>query len=205
MPLTNLATLIRTCPSAKDRIERVITLGGSWGLGNKTAAEEWNVLCDPEAASIVFSSGLDITLIPIDAAAQVGIDPEPATETQAIGGPMADFAAELLRSQVTTFRPGLFSPEFMPLNDPCAPLVAADPGLVKTVPARLDVELTGKFTYGRTVIDFSGRSSLPANCEVIVGFDRRATRRAFLAALERLASLSNESPFSEPHSGQELK
>lgn len=100
---------------------------------------------------------------------------------------MAEFAGELLRSLAGTFRPGLFSPTFMPLNDPCAPLVAAQPALVTTVPARVDVELAGTFTYGRTVIDFVGRSTRPDNCAVVTGFDRGATRQAFLAALARLA------------------
>ncbi len=188
-PLTNTATLLRTDPSCKDRIERIVALGGAWGLGNKTAAAEWNILCDPEAASIVFSSGLDITLIPVDAAAEVGIDGSLADEVEFLGGNMSAFAAELLRSLVSTFRPGLLSPEFMPLNDPTAPLVAADPGLARTVPARVDVELAGKFTYGRTVVDFAGRTGLPANCDVVIGFDAAATRAAFIGALKQLASL----------------
>ena len=162
------------------------------------------MLCDPEAASIVLSSGLDLTLIPIDAAVQVGIDNRLACDVEAIGGPMAAFAAELLRSLVTTFRPGLFAPEFMLLNDPRALLVAAQPGLVHTVPARVDVELAGKFTYGRTNIDFAGRSGRPDNCEVVVGFDRNATRTAFVAALEHLASLGTKTPVPEPHPDREL-
>ena len=191
-PLTNVAMLVRRHPELTGRIARIVVLGGSWGLGNKTAAAEWNILCDPEAASIIFGSGLPVTLVPIDAAAEVGIDGNLATDVEAIGGPMAGFAAELLRSLVSTYRVGIFGPKLMPLSDPCALLVAAEPSLVKTVSARVDVELAGKFTYGRTVIDFAGKSGLPANCEVVIAFDVEATRLAFVKTLERLASLNRE-------------
>ena len=120
-PLTNVAMLLRTAPDARDRIEQIVTLGGAWGLGNKTAAAEWNILCDPEAASVLFSSGLKIALIPVDAAAEVGIDDGLADEVESLGGEMAALASELLRSLVSIFRPGLFSPPCMPLKIPARP------------------------------------------------------------------------------------
>ncbi len=75
-PLTNLALALRLRPEIATQIARVVILGGAWGLGNKTAAAEWNILCDPEAAHIVFASGAPITLAPIDSAAQVLIGPD---------------------------------------------------------------------------------------------------------------------------------
>ncbi len=188
-PLTNLALLLRRRPDLAGRIERIVTLGGAWGLGTKTAAAEWNILCDPEAAAIVFASGVPLLLVPLDVTPELGIDDRLADEVEAIGGAMATFAAELLRSLVVTFRPGLFAPPFMPLNDPLAPLLAAQPDLARTVPARVDVELAGRHTYGRTVIDFANRTGQPANCEVAIGLDAPRLRAAFLSALRRLASL----------------
>lgn len=187
-PLTNLAMALRRHPEKAGRISRIVTLGGAWGLGNKTAAAEWNVLCDPEAAAIVFSSGIPITLIPIDVGADAGITDALIRDTDAVGGRIGTFAGELLRSLAKTFRPGVFGPAHMPLNDPVAPLVAADPSLARTVPARVDVELAGRHTYGRTVIDFAGKSGLPANAEVAISLDGPAVHRAFAAALARLAA-----------------
>ena len=187
-PLTNLALALRRSPHIAGRIERIVILGGSLGLGNKTAAAEWNILCDPEAASIVFGAGAPITLIPVDGSAEVGISPDLIARTEAISGPVGRFASELLRSLVTTFRPGVFSPPFMPLNDPIATLVAADPGLARTVPARVDIELAGKHTYGRSVIDVALRNGLPANADVVLGLDAARVEQAFLDALSRLAN-----------------
>ena len=182
-PLTNLALALRLRPATASNIERIVTLGGAWGLGNKTAAAEWNVLCDPDAAAIVLGAGIPLTLIPIDAAVQVVIDDDLLVAVERGGGPVSAFAAELLRSLRSTFTPGLFGPADMPLNDPLAALVAAEPALCRTVPARVEIELAGRHTYGRTVIDFAGRSGLAPNCDVAIAFDVPATRRAFVSAL----------------------
>jgi inosine-uridine nucleoside N-ribohydrolase len=186
-PFTNLAMALRSEPAVASRLSGIVALGGSWGLGNKTAAAEWNVLCDPEAAAIVFDAGVPITLIPIDAATQVVIDDALVADAEAPGDEISSFAGELLSALRATHRPGLFGPAEMPLNDPLAVLVAADRALVKTARARVDIELSGRFTYGRSVIDFAGKSERPPNCDVVIAFDAPATRRAFLEAISRLA------------------
>ena len=194
-PLTNLALALRNRPSIATKIARIVALGGAWGLGNKTAAAEWNVLCDPEAASIVFGARVPILLLPIDATAQVVIDDTLVEAIAALQGRASRFATELLRSLRTTFKGGdPFAASDMPLNDPLALLVAAEPALVRTTPARVDVELAGRFTYGRTVMDFAGKSGLPPNCEIAIRFDVAATRLAFVRALARLSE--NSSPIS---------
>ena len=182
-PLTNLALALQEDDRLPQRIARIVMLAGAWGLGNKTAAAEWNVLCDPEAAAIVFGAGVPITLVPIDAAASLPIDPELIHDVDQFGTPCARFAAELLRSLRATHRPALFGPAEAPMNDPCALLVAADDTLVRTVPARVEIECTGRHTYGRSVVDFAAGRSGPNNCDVVVAFDVPATRRAFVTAL----------------------
>jgi inosine-uridine nucleoside N-ribohydrolase len=193
-PLTNLALALRLRPSIAPRIARIVTLGGAWGLGNKTAAAEWNVLCDPEAAAIIFGAGIPLTLLPIDATAQVLIDDQLIASVAALAGAASRFALELLQSLRATYRAGPFGPSEAPLNDPLALLVANDPHLARTMPARVDVELAGRFTYGRTVVDFSGKSGLAPNCEVVVAFDVAATRQAFVHSLVRLAQTAPSNP-----------
>jgi inosine-uridine nucleoside N-ribohydrolase len=177
-------------PEIAAKLERITILGGSWGLGNKTAAAEWNILCDPEAAHVVLSAGIPVTMIPIDALNPVGITPDLIKRIRAIGGTIGDFATELLQSLVMTFRPGnTMAPKFMPLNDPVASLVAAQPKLAQTQPARVDVELAGHHTYGRTVIDFGLRDGAVANVDVVTQLNCDQTINAFVDALTRLANL----------------
>jgi inosine-uridine nucleoside N-ribohydrolase len=185
-PLTNLALALRNAPAIVPRLGGVVMLAGAWGLGNKTAAAEWNVLCDPEAAAIKFACGAPLTLIPIDATAQVTIDDALVDEVAALGGRIGAFAAELLTSLRATFRPSPFGPRDAPLNDPLAILLTANPALARRLPARVEIELAGTYTYGRTVVDFAGRSPFGPNCEVAVEFDVAATRRAFINALAAL-------------------
>ena len=192
-PLTNIALALRNRPAIAGKLKRIVALGGAWGLGNKTAAAEWNMLSDPEAASIVFAAGVPITLIPIDAAAQIAIDEALIAAVEAQGGLTSRFVGELLRSLRATHRPGLFGSDDAPLNDPLAILLAAHPALARSVEARVDIELCGRFTYGRSVIDFAGKSGQPPNCEVVVAFDVAATRQAFIAAL---ANLSERAPIA---------
>ena len=189
-PLTNLAMALHRTPEIAATLERIVMLGGSWGLGNKTAAAEWNILCDPEAAHVVLGAGVPITMLPIDALGPVGITPDLIKRTHAIGGPVGSFATELLQSLVTTFRPGIaMAPKFMPLNDPVASLVAAQPELAQTQPARVDIELTGRHTYGRTVVDFGLRGDAVANVDVVTQLDCDRTLHTFVDALTRLANL----------------
>jgi inosine-uridine nucleoside N-ribohydrolase len=196
-PLTNLALALRVKPEIAGKIGRIVALGGAWGLGNKTAAAEWNVLSDPEAAAIVYGAGVPMTMIPIDAAASVGIDASLVAEVAAGGGAVCGLAAELLGSLRATHRPGPFGPKDAALNDPLALLIAAVPDLARVLAARVDIELAGAFTYGRTVVDFAGRSGRPANCEVVVEIDAPRARAIFvetLVAASRSAASSEKSP-----------
>ncbi len=186
-PLTNIALALRSHPLIASKVGRIVTLGGAWGLGNKTAAAEWNILSDPEAAQVVYESRIPITMVPIDATAQVGIDAELPKQASAVRGPAGALASELLTSLRTTHRPNFLQPGEAALNDPLAVLVASEPSLVQTMPARVDIETTGTHTYGRTVVDFHGKSGNPPNCDVVVRFHAVATRAAFLAALQQLS------------------
>lgn len=189
-PLTNLALALRRHPQAASAIGRIVSLGGAWGLGNKTPSAEWNILCDPEAAAIVYGAGIPITMIPVDAAAAAVIDLPLVAAVEALRGPAATFAVELMNSLRKTYRRPIFGPADAPMNDPVALLVAADASLARTVPARVDIELAGRFTYGRSVVDFSG--ALPPNCDVVISLEVDPVRQAFLAALARLDRMQSE-------------
>jgi inosine-uridine nucleoside N-ribohydrolase len=187
-PLTNLALALRRHPDVAAQIGRIFTLSGAWGLGTKTAAAEWNILCDPEAAAIVCQSGVPLTMVPVDASGTVPITPGLIERIGALPGPAAYFAAELLASLRATHRPGIMVPDEAPLHDPCAILVAADPSLARTVPARIDVDTSPGLNYGRTIIDFAGRTERPNNCDVVIDFNISATHDALVDALAALSA-----------------
>ena len=67
-PLTNIALLFKTYPEVKTNVKEIVLMGGSAGRGNVTPAAEFNIYCDPEAADIVFKTGLPITMVGLDVA-----------------------------------------------------------------------------------------------------------------------------------------
>lgn len=191
-PLTNLALALRRHPGLAADIGHVITLSGAWGLGNKSAAAEFNVLCDPEAAAVVYGAGLPLTMVPVDATGEVPITPALLADVAALGTTPAAFAHELLASLVSTHRsgPGPLAREHAPLHDPTVMLLAADPTLATTARARVDVETQGRLTYGHTVVDLAGRSSEPANADVVLSLDADRVHAAFVASLAAVGAAS---------------
>jgi inosine-uridine nucleoside N-ribohydrolase len=169
-PLTNIAMAMRREPDIIRKIKHISLMGGAVGLGNHTPAAEFNILADPEAARIVFESGVPITMCGLDLTHQA-LATEPVLERiRALGTPVAEMAVELLRFFAATYkeRQGFDAP---PVHDPCAVAWVAEPDIVETVPAHVDVETRGEFCCGRTVVDLYGVLGKPANALVGVKLD----------------------------------
>ena len=147
-PLTNIAVLLRERPEAAAGIHRIVLMGGAVGAGNASAVGEFNIRQDPEAAEIVLTSGLDVTLYTWDVFTQVTFS---ATEVAGMMGsdsPSAQLAGRLM--------------DFMLRNHDRTETSIGDAGAVASViePEGLEtrqwpmrVELTGTWTRGMTVAD----------------------------------------------------
>ena len=94
-PLTNIALLLRLHPELASRIAHLSIMGGSIGEGNTTVSAEFNIYADPEAADIVFRSGVPITMIGLDVTHQALLDRDSVAALRALGGTSARIAAEL--------------------------------------------------------------------------------------------------------------
>jgi pyrimidine-specific ribonucleoside hydrolase len=95
-PLTNIALLWRTYPEVAGNIARVMTMGGSAWVGNATAVAEFNVWHDPEAAAILFGSGLPVTMYGLDVFYGVALPRARAKDLAALDEPGARLAGRLL-------------------------------------------------------------------------------------------------------------
>lgn len=169
-PLTNVATFLLAYPELIERIERIVLMGGSTGRGNTTPAAEFNILCDPEAADIVFSSGLPVTMFGLNATHQVGATPEVVARLAALGTPLARLCVELLTYFAATYRE-VFGLDAPPLHDPLTVAHLIDPSLISLVRAAVTVELTGTYTRGATVVDLDGVTGRPPNVDVGMDVD----------------------------------
>lgn len=164
-PLTNLATALRRDPELAGRLERVVLMGGAIGLGNWTPSAEFNIFADPEAAHEVFSSGVPVTMVPLEVTHQALATEEVLARVEALGSPVARMAADLLRFFADTYR-RVFGFSAPAVHDPCAVAWVIDPTLVDTRPMNVAVELGSELTYGRTVCDVYGTTGRQPNADV---------------------------------------
>ncbi|MCX5391721.1 nucleoside hydrolase [Streptomyces sp. NBC_00094] len=164
-PLTNIATLLLAYPRLTARIERIVLMGGSAERGNTTPAAEFNILCDPEAADIVFGCGVPVTMFGLNATHQVRATPEVVARLAALGTPLSRLCVELLTYFASTYRE-VYGFDAPPLHDPLTVAHLIDPSLVSLVRAAVRVELTGTWTRGATVVDLDGVTGLAPNAEI---------------------------------------
>ena len=107
--LTNIARLLTDHPGV--RPERIVLMGGAIGLGNITPAAEFNIWADPEAATIVFESGIDITMVGLDVTHQAIVGPERVDRFRRMGrvgaivAEWVDFYSLYHRSNLRVGRP----------------------------------------------------------------------------------------------------
>ncbi len=181
-PLTNVALALREDPSLAGRLRGISLMGGSYGPGNVTAAAEYNIFADPEAAAIVFDSGARLVMAGLDLTHRFRIDAERQAALRALPGAAARFAAELMTAYGDAYARS-FGPDVgVPLHDPCAVLAVTHPELFEVELRHVAVELTGTHTRGMTVVDRRpGERGAEPNVEVLTDLDH-ATAFATLAA-----------------------
>ncbi|MFC7303902.1 nucleoside hydrolase [Streptomyces monticola] len=186
-PLTNVAALLLAHPELAPRIERIVLMGGSTERGNTTPAAEFNMFCDPEAADIVFSSGLPVTMVGLNASHQALATTEVVARFAALGTPLARICTDLLTFFADRYHQ-VFGFPVPPLHDPLTVAHLIAPQVVRTVPAAVAVELAGLHTRGATVVDLHGVTGRPPNADVAVEVDADAFWDLILDAVRALGS-----------------
>ena len=181
-PLTNVAALLERAPEA---VTQIVWMGGSTARGNTRPYAEFNALVDPEAAELVFSSGVPLTMVGLNLTHQAQATPAVIDRLRAIGNPAADATIGWL----TFFREAyqtVFGFEGPPVHDPCALALVIDPSLVRCVDAFVAIETQGRWTRGATVVDLHGTMQRPPNARVAVELD---VARFWDLVLEAIATL----------------
>lgn len=170
-PLTNIARLLDGHPGLKPRIARICLMGGAIGEGNITPSAEFNLWVDPEAADVVFRSGVPITMIGLDVTHRSIVWEEEYRAFAAEGGAAARLVAGLLE-YFQAFHERVYGWRGTPIHDAVAVAHVAHPGLVTTRPYPVAIELDGTLTRGRTVVDLRGVTGVAPNVEVGIDIDR---------------------------------
>lgn len=151
-PLTNLATALRDDPGLAEHLEAIHVMGGAMAGGNVTPVAEFNVFADPEAARIVFRSGVPIRMCGLDITRQAQVGAPEIARVRANGNRVSSVCADLLSFYVGRVGALTGAPSAA-LHDPVAVAWLIDTSLVTAVAAHVDVELRGELTRGMTVCD----------------------------------------------------
>jgi pyrimidine-specific ribonucleoside hydrolase len=181
-PLTNVALLLARHPDAKP--ERLVLMGGAIAEGNVTPAAEFNIGADPEAATRVFASGLDVTMVGLDVTHRALVTTAHKEQLRAAGR-VGRFVAELL-DFYGVFHRKVYGFDGSPVHDAVAVAQVIRPDLLELERLNVRVDCQSELCRGRTVVDVWRRTGLEPNASVAVGIDSQA----FLdLLLERLAKL----------------
>lgn len=190
-PLTNIAMLLRLHPEVIDRIGRVVMMGGSVGAGNATAAAEFNVWHDPEAAAIVLSAGLDVLMYGLEPFYRVSVTHDDVHALSAADDPAPRLAGALLTHLIgIDATEDRVADDRVAIGDAGAVCAAIDPSALITRVAPVEVALAPGPTRGQTVVDLRtmvgadisvARESAPAT--VVLDVDAEPYRLLFLDAL----------------------
>ncbi len=178
-PLTNIATALVMAPEIAAGIADLVLMGGG-SRGNVTPAAEFNIHADPQAAAIVFASGVPITMVPLDVTTQVRSSEERIAPIRALGTRVGAAAAELLGPRRALGQPP------MAMHDPCVIAYLLMPELFRGRDVNVAIETQGKLTAGMTVIDWLGCAERPANAHVLEAVDADGLYRLLSERLARL-------------------
>lgn len=180
-PLTNIALALRIDPSLAQKVKHCYMMGGiGQGYGNMNEVAEYNIYVDPEAAKIVFESGMPMTMIGWDISRTYAVfTEEDARQLRSIGTPLAEFCIDINGTvmkiaQQTTLLAGLDLP------DPIAMAVALEPSVGTDVRfLSVEIECQSDLTRGQTVIDHIKLVGKKPNVNVVL----EASREHFLRLL----------------------
>ncbi len=151
-PLTNIAEALVACGELKSRIAGISLMGGSTDTGNATAVAEFNIWADPDAAHIVFRSGVPIRMVGLNVTRQVSATPARRQAIRALKTRTARAVADLLDYFSDRLRERYGLPGAS-MHDPLAVSALAEPGTLRFESMQVDIELEGEHTYGMTVCD----------------------------------------------------
>lgn len=186
-PLTNLALAFVKAPDIVARIDQIVLMGG--GLfegGNTTPAAEFNIYVDPEAADVVFHSGVPITQVPLDLTHFMLTTKQRVERFRNLGNRTGVATAEMLEF-FERFDESKYGWDGGPLHDPCVIAYVLKPGLFTGRHVNVAIETQSELTRGMTVVDWWGVTGRVKN----VNYLRSGDADGFFELLfERLATLA---------------
>ena len=180
-PLTNIGTLILAHPELKEKISEITIMGGVVGTGNTTPVAEFNIYADPEAAKIVFESGIRVNMIGLNVTTKtyynLAMHKQFKKSTKKINQILADImdrriAKTGVEENYTTY-----------MHDTLTVMYHTNPEIFESTMVHMDVETRGEFTRGMTVADMRAVSKACKNVNFVTDIDTKKFEEIFMKTL----------------------
>ena len=164
-PLTNIAYLLRLYPEIKPKISEIVLMGGSTTRGNKSIMAEFNIATDPEAAKIVFDSGVPIVMAGLDVGLNALVYPQHSFEIKNLNQ-----TGNMIYHLFQHYRGGSMKTG-LKMYDSCAIAYLLKPEIFNVIDTYVEIELKGENTRGVTLVDLKGYLKKPNNAKVCLNID----------------------------------
>lgn len=184
-PLTNIAVSIIKEPKIKEKIEKIVLMGGAIYDSNITPSAEFNIYVDPEAAKIVFNSGIPIVMVGLDVTNRALFTLEDIEKIEKMNGRVSSVVAPLLRFFLNANKE-FFGFNGAPLHDALAVSYLIDESILELKDFYVDIETKGELTRGKTVVDVYGVTGKEKNVKVAVDLDLKKFKSLIFEMLKRL-------------------
>lgn len=153
-PLTNIAVAFEKAPDIVDRLAGIVLMGGAYfEVGNITPTAEFNIYVDPQAADIVFKSGVEITVMPLDVTHKALVTRARNDAFRALGTRVGVAVAEMT-DFFERFDKEKYGSQGAPLHDPCVTAFLIRPDLFSGRHINVEIETRSELTMGMTVADW---------------------------------------------------
>ncbi|KAA0699330.1 nucleoside hydrolase [Neorhizobium sp. P12A] len=170
-PLTNVAMAFQKAPDVVGRVRELVMMGGGFFEGgNITPAAEFNIYVDPEAADIVFRSGVPIVMMPLDVTHQLLTKKDRVQRMADIGTPPAIAMVEMLQF-FERFDVEKYGSDGGPLHDPTTVAYLLKPELFQGRECNVEIETKSELTVGMTVVDWWHVTDRKRNAKVMRNVD----------------------------------
>ena len=165
-PLTDYALLFKQYPEVNKNIDQIVIMGGNIGRGNHSPLAEYNIAGDPEAAQVVFHSGLPIKVAPLEIGNKAHLTQDQMSKVKECGE-----VGNMLYSLFSHIHEPDGDPRIK-IYDPTAVGILLHPEMFTLKKAKVEIELRGQFTYGASVINFMDQENVNAEIATDVDLDQ---------------------------------
>ncbi|KRL14710.1 nucleoside hydrolase [Schleiferilactobacillus perolens] len=164
-PLTDIAILLHLYPADREKIAEIVLMGGALGRGNYGVLAEFNFVSDPEAAAMVFQSGVPIKVAPLEVGLQAEVMPATSEKIKHLGK-----VGDMFYGLFSHYRSGSFETGLR-MYDALAIAMLVEPEMFTLVDTYIAIETQGALTAGASLIDLTGRLHHAPNATVATAVD----------------------------------